>query len=1059
MPGKGGDEKASRDTAHNLAGGPAFAERREVTALYYDLIESTALLTRSDLEEFEEIISAFHDRAASAVRAQGGSVADPLGDGAIAFFGDRDPMEDSAVAAIRAGLDIVQACRRLAGETGQTDLHVRVGIATSEVIVQGPEARSGTGVTGLAPALASRLQGIAPSDTVAVSERTRHLARGRFVFQFLGRHELKGFEERHPVWGVRRRVFGATRFLASGGLSSSRMVGRESELQAALAPWQRVLEGSGQALLVSGEAGIGKSRLVYEVLRSTRPGRPRVLVLQCSSRGNRTGLSPLVELVRSSVDASGDFNGLGFEKIAGLMRRERIVDDDVIATIAFAVGGAVPPGRIPGIDDPARLRDQINRAVRHCLEIWLEAGPVIIVVEDLQWIDPTSQDLLRDLIGWGRSRRVFFIMTTRGPSRRADLGEHVEEIGLGPLPEHKVSELVANLSPGGRTGELPPAVFSAIHERTNGVPLYVEELAQWLGSVASPDADNLLDVLSSARIRSFETVLSARLGALGAAKTVAQAASVVGREFDEQFLQQIVPDVQRERLSTIFGELVDANVFVREARGRHVTYAFRHSLFQEALYGTLLRRARTTLHEKAYLAATSGIVRIPPATIAVHAEQAGRLADAVQQFVAAAKESFTRSSVVEARQLLERALHLLDRLPGDDDHERLELSALAALGPVLTSTDGTKSPDACALYERAVRIARRRPDHEQAGWFPIYWGWWYTGADFGIQRERAAAVMSDLRAVEDPEIRLQVQHCIWAIDFNMGRHDTCIAAVDAGLMLYREGSGRQSLTLYGGHDPRACGLGQKGLSLWFKGFPKQALESVNQARIWARRITHVGSIAHAYDIAAMLHHYRGDYTALRRTARGMRRLAHKHGLPLLSSKADIFEGWCVACLGEPERGRAMAEKGLAVQEEIGTREDFPVYAEMLAQMMRETSGAEPAARLLEEAVEEAERTRHLYWLPELYRRQATLAGALGRSETETAALITAALDAAHEQNAMTLFLRAYLTAHELGLAPAIDARFHDAIGPAMASVEHGGELGNLLASISRLRDSAKATGR
>ena len=181
--------------------------------------------------------------------------------------------------------------------------------------------------------------------------------------------------------------------------------------------------------------------------------------------------------------------------------------------------------------------------------------------------------------------------------------------------------------------------------------------------------------------------------------------------------------------------------------------------------------------------------------------------------------------------------------------------------------------------------------------------------------------MLDLAGVDDPEVRLQVQHCTWAIDFNMGRHDTCIAAVNAGLALYRKGGGRQSLTLYGGHDPRVCGLGQKGLSLWFKGFPRQALQSVKQATRWARKLDHLGSIAHACDIAAMLHRYRCDHATLRRTIAYIKACA-RDDLPLLAAKSDIFEGWRVASLGEPLRGRKLIEKGLALQQEIGTREDF-----------------------------------------------------------------------------------------------------------------------------------------
>ena len=304
------------------------------------------------------------------------------------------------------------------------------------------------------------------------------------------------------------------------------------------------------------------------------------------------------------------------------------------------------------------------------------------------------------------------------------------------------------------------------------------------------------------------------------------------------------------------------------------------------------------------------------AALAEHAERGGLIQDAAAGYIAAAKESSARSAVAEARHLLERSLSLLEGIPHGELRERLELSALAALGPILTSTEGNKSPDACLLYERGVEMARRRPVSEQVEWFPLYWGWWFTGADFAIQRERAEAVIADLRDVADPQIQLQARHCAWAIDFNMGRHEACIEAVDAGMLLYQAGRGRENLTLYGGHDAKVCGLGQRGLSLWFKGYPERAVDSVRESTEWAQEIGHLGSIAHAYDIAAMLHRYRRNYAALQSVAEAMERLARKHDLASLRAKALIFEGWSEGNTGDAKRGRILAEAGFAIQREI-----------------------------------------------------------------------------------------------------------------------------------------------
>lgn len=1054
MSDPGDNEDLSGYASSNPMGRLAFGERREVTALFYDLVGSTELLTHTDLEDFETLISAFQKRVVRIVRTYGGSISDTQGDGGLALFGYPIPSEDSATTAIHAGLEIVQACKRLAAETGLAELHVRVGISTSEVVVQDLTADAEPKVTGLAPALAARLQQLAPADTVVVTRRTQELARADFVFQFLGPRTIKGFGEEQEVWAVKRRIIGATRFPTSGKFGML-MVNREAELQLAHDLWQQAQAGAGRVLIISGDAGIGKSRLLYDVLRNVHAENTRTVVLQCFPRGTETALSPLIELVRAAAIPPDESGELTYQRLAALLRREGLSDENAIAAIAFAVGVDAPSRFLVGSEKPEQIRDRIYEAVVRFLENWLRSAALIVAVEDLQWIDPTSSQLLCSLIDWARDKPVFIILTTREQLKLKSTGPHVREARLDPLPENLAAELVTNLWPEIDVSTLPPETLSLIYQRASGVPLFLEELAQWVEDKAGSDVGDLLKMLSNTRILSFQNVLSARLGSLGPAKAVAQAAAVIGIRFDEQTLSVMLPDLERDRLSSYLADLVNANILVRADRAMPQNYLFRHSLIQETIYGALLRKTRASLHQKAFKAARNGLVQMSNALMATHAERAGMLDEAVECFISAGKESFARSAVMEAKQLLERALGQLRDAPRSDKRERLELSALAALGPILTSTEGTKSPAACALYERAVQIARRRPATEQVDWFPIYWGWWYTGADFGIQRERAAMVMSDLSSVDDPEVRLQVQHCIWAIDFNTGRHDTCVKAVDTGLALYEMGSGHESLTLYGGHDPRVCGLGQKGLSLWFKGYPEQALHSVDMALAWAKEIDHVGSISHALDIAAMLNRYRCDYGALRRTTLEMRRLAAEHSLPLLAAKAEIFDGWRMARLGDPAGGRVIAEKGLAIQRQIGTREDFPVYAEMLAQILMGDQEPELALRFLDEAVDETKRTLHLYWLSELYRREAIVKAVLGRDEREIAELVNAALQTAIDQNATALFLKAFKTAFDLGVAARIAERFRDEIRPAMARVEKGGELAPLLNEISDLLSSRK----
>jgi predicted ATPase len=761
-------------------------------------------------------------------------------------------------------------------------------------------------------------------------------------------------------------------------------------------------------------------------------------------------LAPLVDLIRSASASEEEAGELTRTHVAKLMHREGIKNDAVIRVIAFAVGTISSFEHAAAEGSPGRVRERMIWAMRRCIDEWCEAGPTIFTVEDLHWIDPTSKDLVRELVEYITGKPVLLMLTTRNRVPWAETGSHVGRIRLHPLQRMEAGVLLAEIWRG-RPDSLPAAVVSLAYERTQGIPLFLEEISQWLASALGAGASEWVELLSNSRIASFENLLSARLGGMGHGKIVAQAASVIGREFDTELLRAILSALSEKRLSAGLKELVRAKILVPRRHGSQSGYAFRHSLIQESLYGLLLRKSRTALHQQIYRAVAGSPearARMGAAVLAEHAERGGLFEEAAAQFIEAARESSARSAMAEARHLLDRVLKVLPGVPDGDERARLELSALAVLGPVLISTLGSRSPEARNLYERAVRIARRRPVHERAGWFPIYWGWWYTGGDFAVQRKRAKAVMGDLRDVADPEVQLQVQHCVWAIDFNLGRHETCIAAVDAGLALYHTGRGRESLIVYGGHDPRVCGLGQKGLSLWFEGFAIEARACIDEATRWAKELKHVGSIAHAYDIAAMLHRYRNDYVALKDTVASMRQLARKHEMRSLAAKALIFDGWRIARLGDARRGRKRAEEGFAIQREIGTREDFPVYSEMLADILERLGEHASAREVLDEALKETERTRHLYWQAELFRRRALLSAELGAGTDEVLALLDRALYVAREQNATMLLLMAYDSALELGLSERLDQDFHAVVCSAMTHLQQQGETAQLVASIS-----------
>lgn len=1023
------------------AGSLPFNECREISALFYDLAGSTHLLFELGLEEYGELLSDFQSRVRTIISSCGGVVREALGDGGIAIFGARAHADDAAVFAIRAGLELIAYYRqRDVGPFGK-DLHLRVAVATSDVILV--HEQSGIeDAFGSAPNLAARLQQLAPSDTVVVCSRTRELAARRYIYRHHGAYQVRGFEEPIDVWqilGPRRSPY---RFMGSASLCGS-MVGRQAELHAALDAWRQAASGDPQILVLEGDAGIGKSRLAYEIFRSNKSQKRRLLVFQCQPNGATSPFLPLAQRLQAEAGATiGTEGSLSAERLRTLLGRHGIFDERISEILLHAVGGS-DRGAPTADSERTRMVEMLGWAVQHCLLAWTAKVPLLVAIEDYHWIDPASRGLVDLMVASMRRLPVLLLLTSRDPVELQATPVRRTTLRLGPLKPRETATMVRGISSENAFEPLPPDVIARLHRRTNGIPLLVEEACNWLGGLpASSRNGDWGEIVAATPLSTLGKTLSSRLATMGPAKRLAQIASALGRRFHRDWLEALLPGMAPQAVRSSLDALVEARILLRSRSGE---YAFRHALLQEAIYRTLLGRTRSELHRSIYELATrqNALTRLPNAIVAHHAECCGLIEAAIALHVEVGKETFARAGAGQARQVLEHALALLKHVSDEGDRERLELRVLATLGPVLTSTEGTKSAAASALYERAVCLARKRPAEERGELFPVFWGWWYVGADFAVQRVRAEAVTRDLEDVRDPEVRLQVHHCAWAIDFNLGRHAGCVAAVDAGLELYVSGRGRENLTLYGGHDARVCGLGEKGLSLWLQGRPMEATALVSASLDWARRIGHVGSIAHALDISAMLHRYRCDFAELGRTSADMQRLARKNALPSLRAKARIYEGWCAGRTGEVQRGLKLIGRGFAIQREIGTREDFPVYSEMLADILLRAGAIEAARNVVADAIAEAQRTHHAFWLPVLYWRRASL-----EPDRDVAlSWFSQALDCAREQGAAGLELSIFAEATTSDLVARLACPGICAVAASARKVEQDGPMAPVLSMV------------
>ncbi|MEI2298280.1 ATP-binding protein [Ensifer sp. MJa1] len=992
-------------------------ERRIVTALCYDLVGSTRLLHLLDIEDYQELIAAFQNAAKQSIVSHSGVMQHEAGDGGVALFPFELGAKDAASLAIRAGLGIVEGCARVGRETGRDDLHVRVGIATSVALIQDTPDEKGEPVTAAALAIATRLEEIAPADTVLVSQDTRDLAGRSHAFVFKGAKTLKGFTAPEKVWRALGHKIDVDRFYAFGRLGGP-FIGRESELKTIAACWERVAATGGEILLLEGEAGIGKSRLLREVRKMTRDRRSGLFFFQCLPGGHRSTLHPLLNSFMGAASGQDDQLGLSASAVATPLQRHGIRDAETIETFTYLLGALGRNQRLAD-NNPKAIREKALRAVSHALAALCANGPIVLAVEDIHWIDPTSRDLLAEAARVARQLPVLLVVTSR-PGFVADWLDAANPTRLTLLPLDRVDTRRAIEARWSEPGQaMLPGLYDVIERVSGGVPLFIEQICQWVSENVAADTMSLSENVKPSHVSAFEEILDARLNHLGTARDVARAGAVAGTRFTPSLLRALLPGLGKKSLARAADTLIEAGFLARiRARG-HTAYGFRHVLIQETIYNALLRRQRQALHRRLFLAVSQNrqmAAWIDTGSLAEHAERAGLIESAIELYTAAGTESSSRSAMVEARNCLEHALAICERLGEGHAIQRLQLSALISLGPILTGLIGLNSPPARKLYEDGVAIARRQPMEDQSKWFPIYWGWWLTGSDFRIMHDRALQVRAMLAGATDPEIKLQVNHCIWAIEFNLGNHREAQDAIKAGLSLYNEQSAKTSRTLFGGHDAKVCGLGQLALSLWLTGQSKASDAALSKMVTFVDRISHVPSKAHSLDTEAVSAFYRDDYGRLTEISTRMAEFAGLHGMQSLSGVSRLFSGWARAHEESLTGGHAMFLEGLSLLKSLGAVADLPIYLYMHATLLGLAGEFEAAVDVTNDAIEKARETGHAYWLAELHRRRAVLYARRNTTKDHIASELRSAVDIAEKQGARALLRRAKRSIQELGVA-------------------------------------------
>jgi len=873
------------------------AERRQVTVMFSDLVGSTALSAQMDPEDLREVISAYQKCVADTVRRFGAFVAKYLGDGVLVYFGYPEAHEDDAERAVRAGLELIAAVSAL---KTRASLQARIGIATRLVVVGdliGSGEAQERGIVGETPNLAARLQGIAEPNTVIIAEDTKKLLGSLFELQDLGPKDLKGIAGPVHTWAALRASSVESRFEALHATGLTALVGREEEIQLLLRRWATAKTGEGQVVLLSGEAGIGKSRLTAALMERLAPKPHTRLRYFCSPQHTDSALYPIIgQMERAAGLAHDDTSQARLDKLDVLLAQTSTTAQDVAL---FAEMLSLPnDGRYPALAlSPMQRRQRTLDVLIARIEVLARQKPVLMIFEDAHWSDPTSLELFGRVVDRIRTLRALLLVTFRSEFQPPWIGRaHVTAVTINRLTEREIGAMIEGVV-GNKP--LPPSIRQDIIERTDGIPLFVEEMTKAVletGSEAA--AQQTAAAVPSPALAvpaSLHASLMARLDRLGPAKEVAQIGAAIGREFSHTLLAAVLrmPEVE---LRQALDRLIEAGLLFRQGVPPETSYLFKHALVQDAAYGTLLRSRRQQLHGEITATleeAFPEIVKLQPEILARHCAEAGLNEKARTYWRTAGEQAVRRASNREAIGQLRQALALNEKLPPDIARSRTELAILSQLGPALMNVHGWSAPEVGVAFERAEDLARQLESSLELA--PPLAGLWLFHTSRG-QFSRANEITNELfnvaRTLDDPDILLQAHHCAWPIQWFSGEIRDANAHADAGLNLYDESRHARHRFLYLGHDPAVCALSIKAILQWVLGHPTQGLRLESEALGLARRLQHVPSLAHALWFVCQAQVARNDATAVMNTATELLSLSEEHGLIQTRAIASVYLVGC-----------------------------------------------------------------------------------------------------------------------------------------------------------------------
>jgi class 3 adenylate cyclase/predicted ATPase len=955
------------------------AERRHLTVMFCDLVGSTALSTRLDPEDLRIVIGAYHKCVAATVARFDGFVAKYMGDGVLIYFGYPQAHEDDAERSVRAGLELVAAVSAL---NSPVSLQVRVGIATGLVVVgdlSGSGEAQERGIVGETPNLAARLQGVAEPNMVVIAQGTRRLLGNLFELEDLEPKELKGMEGPVHAFAAVRASSIESRFEALHTSELTALVGRDEESELLLRRWSKAKSGEGQVVLFSGEAGIGKSRLTAALLEHLA-GEPHTrLRYFCSPQHTDSALHPIIgQMERAAGMTHDDKPQAKLDKLDALLARTSTSIED--AALLAEMLSLPNDGRYRALELlPEQRRQRTLDALMAQMQALTRTSPMLMILEDAHWTDPTSLDLFGRVVDRIRNLRVLLIVTFRPEFESPWIGRpHVTALTINRLAQRDIDAMIDRVV---GNASLPANIRRDIVERTDGIPLFVEEMTKAvLEASGERAAEHLTSVIPSPALSvpaSLHASLMARLDRLGPAKEVAQVGAAIGREFPHALLAAVASKPQAE-LAIALDRLVEAGLLFRQGVAPHTAYLFKHALVQDAAYGTLLREPRRALHDR--IAETlesrfSEIAESQPELLARHCTEAGLIEKAAGLWGKAGQRSLARSALVEAVAQLTRALGQFAIVPASPASRREEIKLQAALINALMHTRGYAAPETRAAAERARSLIEKaealgEPPDDPLLLFSVLYSVWVanqTSLDGNVICELATQFLASAEK-QGKTAPLMIGHRLMGTSLLMctSEIEQGRAHLDRAIALYDPDQHRSLATRFG-QDVRVAILWYRSWALWALGYPDAALGDVERALTDAREIGHAATLMFALAWTSPTLHYCGKYTEVNAQTEKVITLADEKGSVYWKAL-----GLCMRGLFLHQSGRALeaVEKltsGIAAWRATGATLFTPTQLSWLAAAQAELGQFDDARRCLEEAINLMKTTKESWYEAEVNR--------------------------------------------------------------------------------------------